>query len=93
MPSLNRIPLSRFPADLLSVLLLPGAVIFYVAASMLPRYCRATVFALLGVAFIVVAIRLARSARSFVNWFFAALYLLIGIGTLYIAYMESTLFV
>jgi hypothetical protein len=93
MPPSNRIPLSRFPADLLSVLLLPGSVIFYAAASMLPRFWRATVFALLGVAFIVVAIQLARGARSFVNWFVAALYLLIGIGTFYLAYMESALFV
>jgi len=53
MQSSNRIPLSRFPADLFSVLLLPGPAIFYVLASYLPRFWRATVWSALGILFIV----------------------------------------
>jgi hypothetical protein len=92
MQSPDRIPLSRFPADLTSILVLPATVIFFVVASCLPLFWRTTLFAFLGVGLIVVAIRLVRSGRRVVFWVWAAIYLLMGIGVLYVAYIEATLF-
>ena len=92
MQSSNRIPLSRFPADLFSLLLLPGGIIFYVVASYLPRFRRATLFAVLGLLFIVTAFYLARGSRGVVRWLTAAVYAVMGIGCFYIAYLEGVLF-
>jgi hypothetical protein len=88
----NRIPWSRFPADLLSVLLLPGTAIFYAVASYLPRFWRGTVFAALDVLFMVAAFHLVRSSRRVELWAMAAVYLLMAIGIFYIAYVEAVLF-
>ena len=87
----KKIRFSRFPADLLSVLLLPGALVFYVVASYLPRYLRGTVFAVLGILFIVVAFHLARSSHRFERWLIAGVYVLMGIAMFYIAYVEAIL--
>jgi len=92
MQPTDKIPLSRFPADLTSVLVLPAAAIFFVVASSLPRFWRTTLFAFLGVGLTLVAIRLARSGRRPVSWVWAAIYLLMGIGVFYITYVEATLF-
>ena len=91
MPRLQNIPLSCFPADVLSVLLLPATVVFFVVASSLPRFWRALAFALIGLAFIRFAIRFARSGRV-LDLVWAALYLLFGLGTFYVAYVEAILF-
>jgi hypothetical protein len=92
MQSPDKTPLSRFPADLTSILALPATLIFFVGASFLPRFWRTTLFALVGFALIVLAIRLARIGRL-LFWVWAAIYLLMGIGMFYIAYLEATLFV
>ena len=88
----NRIPLSRFPADVLSVLLLPGTAIFYVLASYLPRFWRGAVFASLGVLFIVAAFYLARTSRRVERWILAAVYLLMAFAMFYVAYVDATVF-
>ena len=92
MQAPEKISYSRFPADLGTVLALPGAMIFFVVISYLPRFWRTTLFSLIGVALMVISIHLARSGRV---WFLilAALYLLIAIDMFYIAYLQATLFV
>jgi hypothetical protein len=88
----GRISLSRFPADLLGVLLLPATAIFYVVASSLPSLLRAGVFAIVGVAFVVFATRLAHGSRRVERWLMAVIYLLMAVGMFYIAYVEAVLF-
>jgi hypothetical protein len=87
----QKIPYSRFPADLGTVLALPGAMIFFVVVSYLPRLCRTTLFSLIGAALMVLSIHLARSGRLRLL-ILAALYLLMAIAMFYIAYVEATLF-
>jgi uncharacterized membrane protein YqgA involved in biofilm formation len=87
----DKIPSSRFPADVGTVLALPGAMIFFVVVSYLPRLWRTTLFSSIGVALMVLAIHLARSSRMRLL-ILAALYLLIAIAMFYIAYIEATLF-
>ena len=88
----NKIPLSRFPADVLSVLLLPGTAIFYVLASYLPRFWRGAAFASLGVLFILAAFHLACRSRRVERWIMAAVYVFLAFAMFYIAYIEATLF-
>ena len=87
----TKIPLSQFPPDLVSLMVLPAVLICHVAASYLPGAWRAVLFSLVGVALVVLSVRLALSGR-FLNWVVAGIYLLIGIGMFYIAYMDATLF-
>jgi hypothetical protein len=87
----EKLSYSRFPADLGTVLALPGAMIFFVIVSYLPRFWRMTLFSLIGVALMLVSIHLARSGRTRFL-ILAALYLLIAIVMFYIAYVEATVF-
>jgi hypothetical protein len=87
----QRIPFSRFPVDVLSILLLPATLILYVIASSQPRLWRTTLFGLAGVAFVACGIRLARTGRV-LNLVWASIYLLMGFAVFYIAYIEATLF-
>jgi hypothetical protein len=92
MQPADKIPLSRFPADLTSILALPGTTIFFVIAYRLPLFWRTTFFVLVGIALIALGIGLLRSGRVLL-WVWAAIYLLMGIGMFYIAFVEATLFV
>ena len=87
----DKIPCSRFPADLGTVLAMPGAMIFFVVISYLPWVVRATLCSLIGIALTVVSFHLAR-AGGIRFLILAALYLLLAIGMFYMAYIEAALF-
>ncbi len=86
-----KIPLSRFPADLATVLALPAAGICLLVASSLPHLWRMALFALLGVVFITLGIRLTRFGHL-LPCLYGVLYIVMGISALYIAFLEATFF-
>jgi hypothetical protein len=80
----QNIPLSRFPTDVLSLLVLPVSLVLYVIASSLPRFWRGASFSVIGLTFVVFAVRLVRRGRA-LHFIWASIYLLLGLGMFYIA--------
>jgi hypothetical protein len=78
----------RFPADLAAVLGIPASVIFFAGGFSLPRPLRTVLFALVGFVFVAVGVRLFRE-RRLVWYLYGSIYILMGLGTFYIAYVAA----
>jgi hypothetical protein len=79
---------SRFPSDLAALLGIPAWVIFYVVGFSLPRPIRTVLFVAVGVAFVAVGVLLLRERRLL--WYlYGSIYILMGVGTFYIAYLAA----